>query len=266
MIPKKSAFVCPVCGGGLFELSGGLRCFAGHSFDRARQGYVNLLLKNASGKRHGDDRCMVAARRRFLEKGYYAPLQKAVSRMLGTDQIVLDAGCGEGYYTACFAEQNQVYGIDISKDAVQAAAGRYKTAAFAVASLAHIPLADQSVDAVVSIFAPEVPVEFARVLRSGGRWITVLPMERHLWELKAAVYNKPYCNPPVKPVRSGFVLTRGEELQYRIALDNTADIAALFQMTPYYYKTSALDQQKLQSLSRLEVGLEFYLAEYQVNP
>lgn len=255
-------FLCPVCREPLSPRGNALCCPAGHSFDVAKQGYVNLLMKNGHGKRHGDDRLMVAARREFLEKGYYAPLREAVSAMTGQGRVVLDAGCGEGYYTAAFAEHNQVLGIDISKDALRYASSRCKNARFAVASISDIPLPDACADTVVTIFAPDSNREFLRVLRPGGHLITALPMEEHLWELKEAVYDTPYENPPVQPQREGFVLADSRELRYSVTLTGNAEITALFKMTPYYYKTSARDQAKLEALDTLTTRLAFFIADY----
>lgn len=257
-----SVFICPVCGGSLEMQAGTVCCAAGHSFDMARQGYVNLLMAQGHGKRHGDDKLMVQARQRFLDKGYYEPLREAVCDLLGSGHRVLDAGCGEGYYTAAMSRHNQVCGIDISKDALKQAPRRCPQAAFAVASVAAIPLADRSVDTVVSIFAPDSPGEFCRVLTPGGRLIRAVPMEGHLMELKAAVYDRPYRNPPANPVREGFVLRSSRQVIRSITLSSNEDIQALFKMTPYYYKTSQADQQKLEALTSLTVGLEFLVTEH----
>lgn len=234
---------------------------SGHSFDKAKQGYVNLLLKNGSGKRHGDDRLMVEARSRFLEKGYYSQLREKISEIIGQGHTVLDSGCGEGYYTSRFSENNTVLGIDISKDAVKTAAKRCPNVPLAVASVAEIPLPDNSVDTVVCIFAPETE-EFSRILTGGGRLITATPLENHLIELKAAVYEKPYKNPTMVYTRDGFSVLSQTEVKYPITLDCTEDIEALFKMTPYYYKTSAEDQSKLKALDSLTVTLEFMITEY----
>ena len=102
MFLKNSKFICPVCEGKLFNIGTSLKCLKAHSFDISKQGYVNLLMKNDSG-RHGDDKLMLNARKNFLDKGYYAPLRDAVCEILGKEQTVLDSGCGEGYYTASFA-------------------------------------------------------------------------------------------------------------------------------------------------------------------
>lgn len=262
MILKNSAFICPVCGNRLFLLDRSLGCMSGHSFDKAKQGYVNLLLKNGAGKRHGDDRLMVEARSRFLDRGYYAPLRSKISDIIGSGHAVLDSGCGEGYYTSLFAQSNTVVGIDISKDALKSAAKRCRLAEFAVASISEIPLADASVDTVVNIFAPESRSEFSRILSKGGRLITATPLENHLMELKAAVYEKPYKNPPSDLKKEGFSLLSQHEVKYSITLDNNEDIQALFKMTPYYYKTSKSDQDKLLTLDSLTVRLEFLVAEY----
>lgn len=262
MFLEHSKFICPVCRQRLFKVNNTVKCLSNHSFDIAKQGYINLLMANSSGKRHGDDSLMVRARKSFLDKGYYAPLREAVSEILGLGHTVLDSGCGEGYYTARFAENNSVCGIDISKDALRLAARRCEDCEFAVASIADIPLPDGSVDAITNIFAPDSPDEFVRVLKEGGRLITVYPMENHLMELKAAVYDKPYLNPPVELSHKGMTLKSTKEVKYIVTLDCNEDIVSLFKMTPYYYKTSKTDQQKLESLDTLTVGLEFLIAEY----
>jgi len=259
---KRSAFCCPVCKEALFIRPDGLRCFLGHHFDKAKQGYVNLLRSNSSGG-HGDDKLMVAARSAFLHKGYYAPLQEAVAEAVGSGHTVLDAGCGEGYYTAAFAKNNAVCGVDISKEALKVAARTVPAAEFAVASVAALPLAENSVDTVVNIFAPDAGSEYLRVLVPHGRLITVQPCEDHLWELKAAVYDTPYENPTPATDREGFRVIDTKTLRFEILLQETTDISALFKMTPYYYKTSRTDQQKLETLDTLKTRLSFFITVYE---
>jgi len=133
-----------------------------------------------------------------------------------------------------------------------------------VASVGEIPLPDEAVDSVVCIFAPESD-EFKRVLKSKGRLITVEPMENHLFELKQAVYDKPYLNPPVKREKDGYIFKSGCEVKYTVTIDCNEDITALFMMTPYYYKTGKTDQDKLKNLDRLTVSLEFFVGEWCVS-
>lgn len=259
---KQALFFCPVCKDALFIRPDGWRCFHGHHFDKAKQGYVNLLRSN-SGSGHGDDKLMVASRSNFLNKDFYAPLRDALTAHIGEGHTVLDAGCGEGYYTAKIAEHNTVCGVDISKEALKVAARRVPQAQFAVASVAALPLANNSVDTVVNIFAPDANSEYLRILRAGGRLITVQPCEDHLWELKAAVYDTPYKNPAPETTRDGFCIAKQQTVEYTITLDTAADIAALFQMTPYYYKTSRADQQKLASLTTLTTRVAFLITVYE---
>ncbi len=262
MILEESLFICPVCGQRLFRVSGSLKCLSGHSFDISKEGYVNLLMNNGSGKRHGDDRLMVAARKSFLDMGYYEPLRDAVCAFVGNGKKILDSGCGEGYYTSALADANTVCGIDISKDALKYAAKRCRNVEFAVASIADIPLKNGSVDAVINIFAPDSKDEFLRILKPDGSYITATPLENHLIELKSAIYDKPYKNPAPVKEKQGFRLVNEKALHYSITLESNQAIDSLFKMTPYYYKTSKEDQQKLLALSRLTTKIEFLIAEY----
>lgn len=262
MVLKESKFCCPICKNKMFITENSVRCMLGHSFDIAKEGYINLLIKNAEGKRHGDDKLMVKAREHFLSNGYYSRLKNAVSEVLGSNNVVLDSGCGEGYYTSLFAEKNEVIGIDISKEAVKSASKKCKNASFAVASIGEIPIADQTVDKIVNIFAPDSNNEFLRILKPGGVLITVTPMENHLYELKKAVYENPYLNPAPITEKQGFKALSKTELKYDITLNNNEDILSLFKMTPYYYKTSKSDQDKLNSINLLNTKLEFLISEY----
>ncbi|MEE0928885.1 MAG: methyltransferase domain-containing protein [Acutalibacteraceae bacterium] len=262
MILKESIFRCPVCHGKLFIFDKYIKCMKNHTYDISKHGYYNLLMSNASGKRHGDDKLMVEARRDFLNKGYYEKLKVTLNDIVGDGHTLLDSGCGEGYYTSIFAEKNKVCGIDISKDALKLASKFCHSAEFAVASIADIPLADNSVDTTLNIFAPDSPDEFLRVLKNGGRLITVYPMENHLLELKQAVYDTPYLNPSPVLERKDMTLKEKHTLSYSINLSSNSDIVSLFKMTPYYYKTSKEDQAKLDNLNNLTVTAQFMIAEH----
>lgn len=269
-----SLFCCPNCGRPLAREPHRLACPAGHSFDLAKSGYVNLLLSRQSGqKRHGDDKRMVKARSTFLQKGHYAPMRQELLRQglaaASENMVVLDAGCGEGYYTAALAELLRqqglcphVAGIDISKEALQEAAKRDRQSEYAVASCFHLPVGDGSIDLLLSVFAPYCGEEFLRVLRPGGSFLMVIPLENHLYGLKQAIYEKPYRN-EVKPYDlPGFRLEECRELRYQITLHGQEEIESLFMMTPYYYKTGAADQQKLLTKTTLTTPAEFAVLRY----
>ena len=182
---------------------------------------------------------------------------------------MLDAGCGEGYYTAQVLHTLQqqgrtpsVCGVDISRDALICAHRRAPELTLAVASIAHLPVADASCDLLLNVFAPHDAGEFARVLRPQGVLLRVIPLERHLWGLKCAVYDRPYENEVPDPALSGFVLAARRELRGTVTLRSQAEIEALFCMTPYYYKTGAHDQAKLRALDTLTTETEFALLIY----
>ena len=269
-------FHCPVCGGPLRREERALRCARGHSYDRARQGYVNLLMSNhSSAKRHGDDKAMVAARRAFLDKGYYAPLRRelceAAVAHCGAAVELLDAGCGEGWYTAgvqaALTEAGKpcrACGIDISREALIWAAKRGGELALAVAGVNRLPVANRSCDLLLSIFAPMDAGEFRRVLRRGGILLRAVPLEEHLMGLKAAVYDRPYPNPPPDCAPpEGFRLLERRDVRDTLQLSCGEDIRQLFMMTPYYYKTGRQDQEKLLALEHLETAIAFGVLVYQ---
>lgn len=266
-----SFFCCPVCSRELRAQGGALVCGAGHSFDLSRHGYVNLLMNSSPAeKRHGDDAMMARARTAFLEKGYYDPLSDAVCEALknavAPDARVLDCGCGECFYTERAARslpEAQFAGIDISRASIIEGAKRRAGIRLAVASAAAIPVASGSCGAVINLFAPAFAAECRRILDAAGILIRVVPTEKHLWELKAAIYDEPYENRPSARDFEGFAVRSARRLDYRISLSTHIDIDALFRMTPYYYKTSAADQQKLSSLSSLETQVGFEIIEYE---
>ena len=154
----------------------------------------------------------------------------------------------------------KMLGADISAEAVRRAARQVPEGIFCAASTAHLPLAAESLDLIVNIFSPLMAEEFLRVLKPGGYLLRVVPMERHLFELKAAVYDRPYENPPAEPAVEGFRLLRTQTLRKTITLSSNEDVQALFLMTPYYYKTGAEDQQKLAAVPSLRVTTEFLIA------
>ena len=269
-----SILICPVCGESLSKSGKSYACPKNHSFDTAKSGYVNLLLSKHVGKTvHGDNKLMVQARRNFLEKGFYKPLLdalcEAVCNNLPDGGILLDAGCGEGYYTSgvceALAESRitaDIFGIDISKIAADYAAKRCRNASFAAASVFHIPCADASCDVLMTLFAPYCGEDYRRVLKVNGTMIMAIPSENHLWELKQAIYDTPYKN-EVKPYElEDFELADKHHISYRISIDSQEDIQSLFSMTPYYYRTGKREQERLAALEKLETQVDFELLTY----
>ena len=256
-----------------------LKCEKSHCFDRAKEGYWHLLpVQNTRTKAPGDSREMVAARRAFLNAGYYGIFGKALGELCVEYGVpaapdaplhLLDAGCGEGWYDRCiaqkFAESGsplQLAGFDIAKPAVRLAAKALPTAQYAVASSFGQPVRTGWADLLLNCFSPFAQEEFLRVLRPGGSFLMVIPLENHLYGLKQAIYEKPYRN-EVKPYDlPGFRLEECRELRYQITLHGQEEIESLFMMTPYYYKTGVADQQKLLTKTTLTTPAEFAVLRY----
>ncbi len=270
----KSLFVCPVCGNQLFINGKNYKCKNNHSFDAAKSGYVNLLTSDKmNSKNPGDNKQMVQARSNFLDKGYYSHLRKllseAVLEVAENDSVLLDAGCGEGYYTSGIFEEVRkngvnlnTAGIDISKFATDKAAKRCKKVEFAVGSVFHIPFADKSCDILINVFAPFCYEEYVRVIKNDGYMIMAIPDKYHLWELKKSVYEIPYENNPKQEEIAGFEFIKKLSAKRNILLESNEDIINLFAMTPYFYNTKSEDLNKLFSLETLETQTEFEVLIY----
>lgn len=263
-------FRCPVCHAPLLREENTLRCEKGHSFDRAAQGYTNLLLcSRMRTKVPGDSREMVMARRKFLDLGYYAPFREALCSILcralrsAPAPVVIDAGCGEGYYTQAVYEALSsrkedacVMGFDVSKCAVRAACSRGKQVAYAVASCFDLPVQDRAADALFAVFSPIAEREFARVVRPGGYLLLAVAGERHLFGMKELLYAHPYENEHRETNYPGFAFVSRTPVRTRAVLHGE-EIEALFSMTPYYWKTPAEGASRLRQAGILETELGF---------
>ena len=256
---------CPVCGlsgtvsedGRSFYCGGARR----HCFDFSKSGYLNLA---GPGGGAGDLKAAVRARSLFLDSGYYEPLSNEVNGILAQYGIrsVLDAGCGEGYYSNRMAENDRdVLGADLSVAGIDHAAKQAKAcgsnASFLVASLFRLPVAEESFDAITSLFAPCAEEEFSRVLKSGGYLILVGAGTEHLFGLKRILYDDPYKNEGRADLPERMQLVEERKLSYEITVEGTERINALFSMTPYYWRTSEHDREKLTNLTSLTTEIDF---------
>jgi 23S rRNA (guanine745-N1)-methyltransferase len=234
-----SVFACPHCGLSFRETTSGVQCPNNHSFDRAREGYLNLLVAGriSAGTVSGDTPESLAARRRFLSTGAYNPIAQAVADTIGeVDGSVLDIGCGEGSYLSHIRSPHR-YGLDIAKRGVQMACKLLPDAQFVVGTAFRLPVIDESCDAVFSIFAPHSLEVFQRVLASCGQWVTVTPGAHHLHQMR--------------PKRDDNILERerrrddppthaANARRLQFDLDLTDESAHdLFSMTPLVWQTAA---------------------------
>ena len=266
------ALACPLDGCPLTPSEKTWRCENGHSFDVARQGYVNLLpVQKKRTLDPGDSKEMVAARQRFLNAGFYTKIEEAVSdralKSLPNDGTgsVLDAGCGEGYYLrhlaslACDTDLSMI-GVDISKWAVLAAAKQDKRTRWVVGSNANLPVLPESLDLVLCLFGFPVYGEFSRVLKPGGQIIQVDSGADHLRELREIIY--PELKPPAdaeSAAPEGFRHLDSTVVRFPLTLPDQNSIADLLAMTPHLYRATSEGLEKASALDSLEVTVDVVL-------
>lgn len=181
-----SVLACPHCAQPLSLAHSGATCPHGHSFDRAKEGYLNLLVggRVASTKTPGDSPESLAARRRFLHAGWYSPIIDAMRSVLSeVNGPLLDVGCGEGYYLSCL-DHDKTYALDISKRAIQMTSKLLPSTQCVVGTSFRLPVQNESLGGVYTVFAPHSIDEYLRVLQEGGTWATVTPGPHHLVELR----------------------------------------------------------------------------------
>lgn len=242
-----------------------------HCFDFSSGGYVNLMPPgHASG---GDSKQAVRARTDFLNLGHYLPvaeaLRDAMAELLSPkDRFVIDAGCGEGYYTSILGEAGYtVSGIDLSKFAVDATAKRVsskglETGFFSVASVFELPFFDGCADGIVNVFAPCAEEEFCRVLRTGGILAVAYAGPEHLMGLKQAIYDETRENDGRADLPTQMELIKEIRVSYDTTVRTQSAIENLFAMTPYYWRTSPSDCEKLKHFEELKTAVDVIIAFY----
>lgn len=245
--------ICPICGLQLNHEGKRYICARNHSFDVARQGYVNLLtVQQKHSLNPGDTREQVLSRREFLESGYYAPISEtliATAKELGIAGQILDIGCGEGYYSARLADAlgAELTGLDISKEAVRCAAAKYKGKQWLCATAAHIPVEAGSVCLLTSLFALTLPEEFRRVLAPGGYYFQVLAAQDHLLGLKGIIYDQlNFKEKDTVPDLPGFTRVKSVPIRFSFTVEGR-QIMNLFSMTPHVFRIGKDGAQRLRN-------------------
>lgn len=249
--------ICPICGK---ELNRQEKCFVcpdRHSFDVARQGYVNLLpVQQKHSLTPGDTREQVLSRRAFLEVGFYTPIARTLietANKYGISSEILDVGCGEGWYSVQLADALGLHltGLDISKEAVRCAAAKYKHHQWLCATAAHIPVPDGAAGLITSLFALTLPEEFHRVLSEGGLYFQVLAAEDHLLGLKSIIYDElHHKEKDTVPELPGFERIESVPIRFDFTVEGE-QIRNLFSMTPHVFRISKAGAQRLKETTVL---------------
>lgn len=262
---------CPLCCQPLLQNTQGLACANRHQFDRAKEGYFNLLpVQNKHSREPGDAKEQLQARRQFLQAGFFDPLKMRLQELLpATTSTLLDIGCGEGYFTAGFSDalpHAQIYGIDIAKAGVRLAAKTAKDKTgltYCVASSFDLPLADNSIDVVTRIYAPSKDAELCRVIKPGGKLVIVAPGENHLLGLRARIYKEVRPHPqPVTP--EGFAVVEHHRLVIDLRVSEPDNCAALLAMTPFAWRLAPELRNSILD-SELQDTLDFSISVYSKN-
>jgi 23S rRNA (guanine745-N1)-methyltransferase len=273
-------FACPVCGAPLSEVDRAFRCTNEHTFDVAREGYVNLLLpQQRRSKDPGYSKQMIASRRAFFESGHYERLADDIAELIvsyasdRSERVIADAGCGEGYYlrrlrrllTARDLEsRTPLCGIDVSKHAVRVAARLDPDGLYAVASTYRMPLLESRVDVLLSQFSPVSAPDFQRVVRPGGVVLIGGPGELHLFSLKGRLYDEPALHEPEEPLADdpAFEPIGVHRIRYDVALRGPGQVASLLAMTPFYWSVNQDTQESLARLDALDVEVDVVVHAY----
>ena len=204
----------------------------------------------------GDTRDQVLARRSFLEGGYYAPIADTLCDLARKHNCIgpiLDVGCGEGYYSARLAAalDAPLIGLDISKEAVRCAAGRYKDALWLCATAAQLPVAAHSIGLVTSLFSLTAAEAFHTVLKPEGAFIQVLAQPDHLLGLKSVIYPELFRKPKeTTPEIPGFSLAESVPLRFSFTVEGE-QVQNLLSMTPHVYRISKESAARLQQTQSL---------------
>jgi len=259
---------CPLCAKPLTLGKEAWHCSNRHSFDRAREGYVNLLpVYRKRRKEPGDSADMLRARRRFLKAGYYRPLVEAIAALLPhkPGRKLLDIGCGEGYYLRELESAgwhgHGLAGVDISKSGVRMAAKSDSAAQFVVASNVNLPVASNSVDNLLRIFAPAPDGEMLRVLKKGGQLLDVAPGPDHLWTLKGQLYKEPRKHPAPKLVE-GLYPEVDMRCCFPFELRGREAIADFLAMTPFAWKGCREARAELERQESLVLEADFIVRRF----
>jgi len=265
---------CPKCKLPLLKQGNSYICQNHHTYDIAKQKYLNLLLNPDKNSNHpGDNKDSLTSRRDFLNKGYYNSISDTLNQSVVTLKntkaaAILDLGCGEGYYLQrlrSLADSNDIYyGIDISKIAIQMATKYTKEINWLVGNSKNIPLLDNSIDIILALFTVVNHQELDRVLKDDGFIIHVTANPYHLIEIKSLLYDEIYVKDDTY-LRLPFHQVNRFDLKKTITIIDHLDCLNLIKMTPHYYHIKLDRRSVIDTIENLDVTIDVKFTIYQKN-
>jgi len=274
-IVKAENLACPIDGVELICQENQLICENGHSFDIARQGYVNLLpVQHKRSKEPGDSKQMVSARASFLSTGVYAPIANKLAELVDSyvsgnqSTCLLDAGCGDGYYFDIMFKhlkdkvgqgELSFIGMDISKPAIMAAAKRNKLITWIVGTNRQPPILKSSVNIIVCVFGFQSFEGFYDILAPGGKIILVEPGANHLKELREIIYAEVKRSEPSNLSHleeMGLYLVEEQLLQLKTGVIDNEQIKSLLLMTPHFYRANKEGRAIATNLQKIDLTID----------
>jgi 23S rRNA (guanine745-N1)-methyltransferase len=279
-IYNNTLLLCPVCKEKLIREDSKkiYRCNNNHTYDIAKEGYVNLLISNQKrSKNPGDSKEMVLSRVEFLNRGYYKPISDKINEIIDENLkksdsnklTIMDLGCGEGYYLnslKTYMDEKNIeadfYGMDVSKEAVRYASKINKECVWSVGNNFNIPADDKSIDCLLSVFSPIDINECNRVLKDNGIFVRVLPRTDHLIQLRNIIYSEVHLNNKIyKADENENEYVKEANVTFDIKL-NKEEILSLLKMTPHYWKSTQENKEKLESYDSLVVTIDMRIGVF----
>jgi 23S rRNA (guanine745-N1)-methyltransferase len=270
----ESMFSCPICGSSMHvEALKSLVCANNHTFDFAKQGYINLMVKQSKTKY--DVQLFEERHHLIAGKGFFKPLIEAITDIVhqrngqGSGTLsLLDAGCGEGSHLSAICDRisNGMdrpvmgAGIDIAKEGIHSAAKHYSDRIWSVADLAQIPFKDHQFDVILNILSPSNYTEFSRLLNKDGLVVKVVPNSGYLKELREAFFIDPkkqsYSNAEtVARFREYFEIVDRTRVFYTQTLDHTS-IQSLVHMTPLAWSATEASMASFLAKETAEITVD----------
>ena len=266
MKEHETLFSCPLCQDSMHVTDDGhVICGNHHSFDIAKQGYVNFMIKPSTSMY---SKSLFESRQEIINSGLYNPLQQLIAKLIGEEaQIILDTGCGEGSHLERIAKllpQDVVaIGIDISKEGIQSAAKYYEQKIWCVGDLANSPYKERSIDCILNILSPANYDEFSRLLRPNGKVIKVVPQSDYLKEIRTQAFanseKESYSNAQtVQRFKEHFTNVLHERITYTMPLEPRL-VPKLLEMTPLGWHL----QEEI-ALSEITIDLDVLVGELSI--